>query len=362
LLIHICCSVDSHYFIKKLKELYPNKELVGYFYNPNIHPYSEYLLRYNDVKRSCDKYNVRLIDGGYNMEEWFKDTKGLEEEPEKGKRCTVCFEHRFEHSAKESKRLGIKEFTSTLLMSPKKSIETLSSVGQEIAKQYDLNFLSFDFRKSNGTQEQFKLAKDDKLYHQNYCGCMFALKKQRQIQNKVDVELFKNISNTTEPNSIEEKIDLYNQIVKLEKENIDYELARVSFKNYRLLQGGINIDNKDVNSYILSFSFLPKEFSKTKIKFIKNDIIYLTKDNIKIVDLEYINNILKTNIKSISNLVQNPLTKEQEYKLRKKIDLIEYSTSPIFIIDECNNICKNSKVIVKLKSIIYDDVKEILIQ
>ena len=65
MLVHICCSVDSHYFIQELKRIYPKEKLVAYFYDPNIHPYSEYELRFLDVKRSCDKLKIKLYKGGF---------------------------------------------------------------------------------------------------------------------------------------------------------------------------------------------------------------------------------------------------------------------------------------------------------
>ena len=75
MLVHICCAVDSHYFLEKIQEEFPNEELVGYFYDPNIHPYSEYRLRYLDVEYSCKKLGIPLLEGAYNLEEWLKKVK-----------------------------------------------------------------------------------------------------------------------------------------------------------------------------------------------------------------------------------------------------------------------------------------------
>jgi predicted adenine nucleotide alpha hydrolase (AANH) superfamily ATPase len=363
LLVHICCSVDSHYFIKKIKENYPNEEIIGYFYNPNIHPYSEYLLRFNDVKRSCDKYHVKLIDGGYNIKDWFHDIKGLEDAPEKGARCSICFEHRFEYSAKVAFDLKQNKFTSTLLMSPKKSLEQLTMSGQNQAKKYGLEFLSVDYRSGGGTNEQFKIAKEDHLYHQNYCGCMFALKKQRVQQNKIDTELFKNILNQCEPNSIEEKIETYNRIYEYEKKSINYELIRISFLNYRLLQGFLKVDNNTIDSYILRFSNIKREYSKKlKISFEINEVYYLNRDNIKIITIDYLNKNLQKNYKNLEEFYKNPISCEEEDFLRFKIEKINNSTSSIFIINNINNLNKNSKFTVFVKSVIYDDVKELLVK
>ena len=83
LLVHICCAVDSHYFLERVQEEYPDETLVGFFYDPNIHPYSEYRLRYLDVEYSCQKLGIELIEGPYNLEEWLKKVKGMEHLPEK---------------------------------------------------------------------------------------------------------------------------------------------------------------------------------------------------------------------------------------------------------------------------------------
>ena len=71
MLVHICCAVDSHYFLERIQEEFPNEELVGYFYDPNIHPYSEYRLRYLDVEYSCQKLGIKLIEGAYNLDVQF---------------------------------------------------------------------------------------------------------------------------------------------------------------------------------------------------------------------------------------------------------------------------------------------------
>ena len=92
MLVHICCSVDSHFFLEKLQADYPEEMLTGFFYDPNIHPYSEYRLRYLDVQRSCKKLGIDLIEGEYDYETWMDAVRGLEKEPEKGKRCEVCFD------------------------------------------------------------------------------------------------------------------------------------------------------------------------------------------------------------------------------------------------------------------------------
>ena len=83
MLVHICCSVDSHFFLEKLQHDYPGEKLTGFFYDPNIHPYSEYQLRLLDVQRSCKKLGIEVLEGPYDYENWLQAVRGLENEPEK---------------------------------------------------------------------------------------------------------------------------------------------------------------------------------------------------------------------------------------------------------------------------------------
>jgi predicted adenine nucleotide alpha hydrolase (AANH) superfamily ATPase len=131
MLVHICCSVDSHFFLEKLQKDYPNEKLIGFFYDPNIHPYSEYQLRLLDVKRSCKKLGIELLEGEYDFESWMEAVRGLENEPEKGRRCEACFDKRFERSFQKALELGEKTVTTTLLVSPLKSQGTAYKERQE---------------------------------------------------------------------------------------------------------------------------------------------------------------------------------------------------------------------------------------
>ncbi|MDQ7082210.1 MAG: epoxyqueuosine reductase QueH [Aquificota bacterium] len=103
-LVHICCAPDALYFLKRLREDYPDSELIGFFYDPNIHPYEEYRLRYQETERACRQLGIKLIEGEYDLENWLMSVKGLEEEPERGERCSVCFDFRLERSAQPCQR------------------------------------------------------------------------------------------------------------------------------------------------------------------------------------------------------------------------------------------------------------------
>ena len=357
MIVHICCSVDSHYFLKRLKALYPNEKLIGFFYDPNIHPYSEYRLRLIDVKRSCDMLGVELIEGDYDYLDWLEAVKGLENEPEKGKRCSVCFDTRLEKTALKAKELGEDKITTTLLMSPKKSSKQLKIAGDALKEKYGVKFIAVDFRKGGGTQEQFALAKKDKLYHQNYCGCIYALTKQRLIQERLLDELMSPISKQILPGSIEERIELYSKRVKLEQGKKEYKIIREKFLNYRLLNAFVKENKKTIPSYFIAYSTLRSTYTKGKIAYENDGVYYLNKDEIKIVALKKVNELLGSSYKSVKEMLFCPLSFEKEISLREKIIRNFYSLSTIVIIDEV----KDATFEIFCKSKTYSDVRENLV-
>ncbi len=357
MLVHICCSVDSHYFLTKLKELYPNEKLIGFFYDPNIHPYSEYYLRLLDVKRSCKILGVKLIEGEYDINGWLNSVRGYEDEPEKGKRCSICFEHRFLKSAQVAKELNQKSFTSTLLTSPKKDLNQLKKEGEEIAKRFGLEFISIDLRKKGGTQEQNIMAKEAKLYRQDYCGCLFALSKQRKNQKKYSAELISPISNQILPQSIEDKISLYKKRLELEEQNIEYKIVKERFLNYRVLRGYIKEKDKIIPSHIIPYSIIKNGYSRGRVEFIDNEIGYFNRDEIKFITLKKYNKILNKKYKNIKELIFNPPSFNEELIIREKILNSPYSLSAIFVVEEI----PKKKLEIFLKTQSYEDIRERLI-
>jgi len=357
ILVHICCSVDSHFFLQRMQKEYPEAELIGFFYDPNIHPFSEYYLRLLDVKRSCDLLNIELIEGEYDYLGWIEATRGLENEPEKGARCSVCFDNRFEMSAKKAQEIKATHFTSTLLTSPKKSIQQLKASGDLLAKKYNLKFLAPDFRQKNGTQEQNIIAKEAKLYRQNYCGCLYALKQQRDIQNRLLDELFCPILRQVQPASIEERIELYHKRLELEKSNIKYEIVKNRILNWRLLFGKVTQKKEFIDSHILPMSIIKNNYSRGKIEKNINDIYYFSRDEIKFITLDKYNNILNTKYQTIKELIKNPPTFNQELDARYKIVNSAFDLSTIIVIENP----PNGKFELYIEAKIYQDVKEELI-
>ncbi|WP_104740436.1 epoxyqueuosine reductase QueH [Helicobacter bizzozeronii] len=254
ILVHICCSVDSHYFLQELAKLYPTSSLLGFFYNPNIHPYEEYLLRLQDVKRSCAQLNITLMEGEYALSAWLEAVKGLEQEKEKGGRCNVCFDVRLEACAKLALMLGIQHFSTTLLSSPMKEQVVLKQQGEKIAARYGLEFIYVNVRAQGGVSKQNALAKRDKLYRQNYCGCQFALNDQRQAQDKPCMELISPLNRQIHPASIAKRLQVFGERDSLEQSQQDYQLLQQSLQTYLLLRGLVRVGDQVIPSVILNHS------------------------------------------------------------------------------------------------------------
>lgn len=174
LLLHACCGICSAYPVSFLKDAGYN--VIVYFYNPNIFPDTEYQKRLEAEKTLCSHFGVDLIEEEYNQEEFFDYVKGFENEPEKGLRCDRCFELRLSKTAEKAKELRIKNFTTTIVISPHKNFQKLSAIGEEIAAKTGLTFLSIDFKKKDGFLKTNKIANSLSLYRQNYCGCKFSLR------------------------------------------------------------------------------------------------------------------------------------------------------------------------------------------
>jgi len=357
MLVHICCAVDSHYFLQKLQADYPHERLIGFFYDPNIHPYSEYYLRLLDVKRSCKLLNIELIEGTYDVENWLEAVRGLEYEPEKGSRCSVCFDRRFEVSAQQAATLDEKSFTSTLLTSPKKSLTQLQKAGEVLGEKYGIRFLAPDYRKASGTQEQNILAKEAQLYRQDYCGCLYGLTIQREQQHKLADELFSPLSGQIQPESIEARIALYEKRLQLEEDAVPYRIIKERFLNWRLLQGWVKVRKELIPAHFLPYSTLKKPYSRGRIEYAINGLHYMSRDEVKFISLKHYNTLAHTDYHTVTQLLYAPPTFEQEIEVRNAILSTPYVLSTLIVVDEI----PQSKIEIFLQTKQYEDVKEKLI-
>lgn len=358
LLVHICCSVDSHYFLEKLQEDFPEEKIVGYFYDPNIQPYSEYALRLLDVQYSCEKLGIELLEGEYDLENWLHAVKGLEQEPEKGDRCTVCFEQRLKRSVQKAKELGHNSFTTTLLISPKKSQDKLEILGNALAKEHHLEFIFKDYRSGNGTQLQGQAVKENHLYRQNYCGCLFGLIPQREQQNRLLDEMICPLNQQILPQSIEARYQLFVQRNTLAKNNKHYAMIKSRFLNYRLLWGKVAINKVIVPSHILFYSTLNKGKTAGRIEYSHEGLHYLNKDEVKLIELSLLNTFCHTNYTTVEELFEHPLSFEEEIHLRQNLTHYAYDLSTIVVL---NTIIYDAKYEIELDSKVYEDVKETIL-
>lgn len=162
-----------------------------FFYNPNIHPKEEYEIRKSENIRYARKKNIPFIDADYDCDQWFKRAKGLEREPERGKRCSVCFDMRFERAALYAVEHGFKVFTSSLGISRRKDMNQVNQSGIRAASHYPgLLYWTYNWRKKDGSQRKREIAKQERFYKQEYCGCTYSLRdtnlwRQHRGRNKI---------------------------------------------------------------------------------------------------------------------------------------------------------------------------------
>lgn len=174
ILLHSCCapcSTSSSFDLRK-----KGFEPILFFYNPNIHPINEYKKRVEEIEKWAQINNFNLIVGEYDKDRWFEMMRGLEQEPEGGKRCQKCYAMRLEKTAEVAKANGIKLITTTLTISPHKKAEIINEIGQKLCKENNLEYWNSNFKKQNGYLNSCKLSEKHGFYRQDYCGCIFSMK------------------------------------------------------------------------------------------------------------------------------------------------------------------------------------------
>ena len=180
LLLHSCCAPCSSYVLEYLSQYF---EITLFYYNPNIGRREEYDKRTNELKSLISRVNypnpVTLIEGEYEPDVFYEMVRGLENEPERGKRCYECYKLRLKKTAELAKALGVDFFTTTLSISPMKNAEWLNSIGEELGSEFEISYLPSDYKKKGGYQRSIELSREYDLYRQDYCGCVFSLKERR---------------------------------------------------------------------------------------------------------------------------------------------------------------------------------------
>ena len=179
LLLHSCCAPCSSYVIEYLSNFF---NITVLYFNPNIGEEKEYFKRRDEQKRLIGemktKYSVKFINGDYNPSDFYNAVKGLENEPERGKRCSVCFSVRLSYTAKVAEEKNFDYFATTLTLSPLKNAEVINTIGENIPCKS--KYLATDFKKKEGYKRSIVLSHQYNLYRQNYCGCVFSKRQSEK--------------------------------------------------------------------------------------------------------------------------------------------------------------------------------------
>lgn len=183
LLIHSCCAPCSTYTLEFLCQY---ADVTIYFANDNIHPESEYRRRALVQEQFITDFNAKhgvsvgFIEADYQPQHFIKMvmTKALQNEPEKGARCTACFQMRLDLVAEKAVALGYDYFGSALTLSPQKNSQLINEIGLDAQKIYAVKYLPSDFKKNKGYERSLELCRAYDIYRQCYCGCVFAAKQQ----------------------------------------------------------------------------------------------------------------------------------------------------------------------------------------
>ena len=162
LLLHACCGPCSSAVLEQLCQYF---DITVLYYNPNTWPAAE-----------AHPLGVTVVEDHYDPQEFYSAVTGLENEPERGNRCTVCYRLRMRRAAQYAKENGFDWFTTTLSISPHKDAKRINAIGQELEAEFGVKHLPSDFKKHNGYLRSLQLSEEYGLYRQDYCGCEFSAK------------------------------------------------------------------------------------------------------------------------------------------------------------------------------------------
>lgn len=175
ILLHSCCAPCTTFSSLDLveKEFQPTL----FFYNPNIHPKSEYDKRVEEIKKWAEIQKFNLVIADYEIEKWMELVRGFENELEGGERCLKCYEMRLEKAAEYAQKNGIELITTTLTISPHKKAEVINQIGQEVCEKFGIQYWDSNFKKNDGYKKSCEISEKNGFYRQDYCGCVYSMRK-----------------------------------------------------------------------------------------------------------------------------------------------------------------------------------------
>jgi len=179
LLLHSCCGPCSSAVLEEVSKYF---KVTVLYYNPNIYPEKEYLLRKEEQLRIIKEMKfinpVNFIDSDYIHEDYLNVVKGFESSPEGSERCAKCFNLRLSYTIKEAMLRKYLYYSTTLSVSPHKNTEIINKLGVKLSSNTPVKWLYSDFKKADGYKRSIELSKEHNLYRQNYCGCEFSLNNE----------------------------------------------------------------------------------------------------------------------------------------------------------------------------------------
>jgi predicted adenine nucleotide alpha hydrolase (AANH) superfamily ATPase len=176
LLLHVCCATCAAYVLELLRADY---DVTAYYYNPNIYPDNEYQVRFSEVQKYCAAHHISFIQEKPNRDTWFEKTTGHEKDPERGNRCTICYEMRMRKTAVYAHEQGFDVFGTDLSISPHKDAKRLNQIGNALALEYGIQYLEADFKKRDGFKKAMEVSRKQNFYRQDYCGCMYSMQARQ---------------------------------------------------------------------------------------------------------------------------------------------------------------------------------------
>lgn len=186
-LVHVCCAPDTAYGVRAMRVRF---DVTGFFYNPNIHPREEFRKRLLSTLDLQEKDPFPLVIGSGGEEAWEVAVRGLEDEPERGRRCEACIRLRLRETARKAVEFGMPAFGTVLTVSPKKDAAMVNRVGREEGERAGIRFAEADLKKGDGYLKSVRISREMGLYRQRYCGCKYSEKHGGSVRESNPPETF----------------------------------------------------------------------------------------------------------------------------------------------------------------------------